>query len=30
VLAQELVLKSDPSDTADVVDGQTTQDVDAG
>jgi putative peptide zinc metalloprotease protein len=30
VLAEELVLKSDPSDAADVIDGQTMQDVDAG
>jgi putative peptide zinc metalloprotease protein len=30
VLAQELVLKADPSETADVVDGQTMQDIDAG
>jgi hypothetical protein len=30
VLAQELVLKSDPRDTADILDGETAQDVDAG
>jgi putative peptide zinc metalloprotease protein len=30
VLAEELVLKSDPSDAADVLDAETAQDVDAG
>jgi putative peptide zinc metalloprotease protein len=30
VLAEELVLKRDPSDAADVVDGETAQDVDTG